>query len=117
MSFVLRPIQPADNPKLATLIRQVLIEDGANCPGFAWADPELDHLSEGYGDRGAYYVVTVNNAIAGGAGFAPFSCEYPDFCALQKMYLLPARNWHCSTPKDPGLCSSPRLSRLLPGNF
>lgn len=90
MAVEIRPIQHQDNRALATLIRQVLTEFGANRPGFAWADPELDALSQAYDHKEAvYYVVTQGAQLVGGAGIAPFVCEYPDLCELQKMYLLP----------------------------
>ena len=90
MTFEIREIQPSDDPVIAAIIRQVLTEFGANRPGFAWADPELDHLSQAYqGDRAVYYVVTNADQVIGGAGIAPFPCENEDLCELQKMYLLP----------------------------
>jgi len=91
MTFEIREIQPSDDAAIAAIIRQVLTEFGANRPGFAWADPELDQLSQAYaGDRALYYVVTQNSQVIGGAGIAPFPCEYEQLCELQKMYLLPA---------------------------
>lgn len=90
MAFELREIQPQDDAPIAAIIRQVLTEFGANRPGFAWADPELDHLSQAYqSDRAMYYVVTKDEQIIGGGGVAPFPCEYDNLCELQKMYLLP----------------------------
>jgi putative acetyltransferase len=90
MMFNIREIQPRDNQRMAAIIRQVLTEYGANRPGFAWADPELDDLSDAYQAAGAvYYVVTCDSDVIGGAGIAPFPCEYPQLCELQKMYLLP----------------------------
>lgn len=90
MTFEIREIQPQDDPHIAKIIRQVLTEYGANRPGFAWADPELDKLSQAYApSRSVYYVVTSHEQIIGGAGIAPFPCEHPDICELQKMYLLP----------------------------
>lgn len=92
MRFEIREIQPQDNPHIARIIRQVLTEFGANRPGFAWADPELDTLSEAYlGERSVYYVVTQGAVVIGGAGIAPFPCEHPGLCELQKMYLLPSQ--------------------------
>ena len=90
MAFEIREIQPADNPHIAAIIRQVLTEFGANRPGFAWADPELDHLAQAYQAKDAiYYVLTADQTVIGGGGMAPFPCEYADLCELQKMYLLP----------------------------
>ncbi|NEQ45564.1 MAG: GNAT family N-acetyltransferase [Leptolyngbya sp. SIOISBB] len=91
MTFEIREIRPQDDASIATIIRQVLAEFGANRPGFAWADPELDHLSAAYqGERAIYYVVTHYEQVIGGGGVAPFPCEYEQMCELQKMYLLPA---------------------------
>lgn len=91
MTFEIREIQPPDDRPIAAIVRQVLTEFGANRPGFAWADPELDHLSQVYQpDRAIYYVITVDGQVVGGGGIAPFPCEYEQMCELQKMYLLPA---------------------------
>ncbi len=90
MSVVIREIQPQDNGAIAAIIRQVLTEFGANRPGFAWADPELDTLYEAYQPDGSgYWVVVDQDIVVGGGGIAPFPCEYPALCELQKMYLLP----------------------------
>ncbi|HEY9887302.1 MAG TPA: GNAT family N-acetyltransferase [Candidatus Obscuribacterales bacterium] len=90
MTVEIRAIQPADDAAIAAIIRQVLTEYGANRPGFAWADPELDTLSRAYQSAGAaYYVATWQNTVIGGAGIAPFPCAVPALCELQKMYLLP----------------------------
>ncbi|MGF1457514.1 MAG: GNAT family N-acetyltransferase [Leptolyngbyaceae cyanobacterium] len=88
--FEIRQIQPQDSLSMASIIRQVLAEFGANRPGFAWADPELDYLHRAYAAENAvYYVVVVDRAVVGGGGIAPFACEYEQICELQKMYLLP----------------------------
>lgn len=106
----LRPITAADEQSMARIIRMVLAEYGANRPGFAWQDPELDYLCRAYGHQGACYFVArqaeragINQAegavhgagrLLGGAGIAPFALAeheakfYPT-CELQKMYLLP----------------------------
>lgn len=86
----IRAIQPGDNAAIAAIIRQVLTEFGANRPGFAWADPELETLAAAYqGARSVYYVAVVAEQVVGGVGIAPFPCQYPNLCELQKMYLLP----------------------------
>lgn len=88
MTIEIRPISPRDDVLLADIIRQVLTEFGANRPGFAWSDPDLDCLSHVYcQDNALYYVVTQGQTLLGGAGIAPFPCEHPDLCELQKMYL------------------------------
>ena len=91
MAVSIREIQPGDNAAIARIIRQVLTEFGANRPGFAWADPDLDALAAAYqADRSAYYVAVVDGQVVGGVGIAPFPCDSPNLCELQKMYLLPA---------------------------
>ncbi|WP_028118055.1 GNAT family N-acetyltransferase [Ferrimonas senticii] len=88
MSFELRPIETADDPQVAQIIRTVLTEFGANQPGFAWQDPELDRLSQVYAaDNCRYLVVVQGNEVLGGAGVAPFDCHLSHVCELQKMYL------------------------------
>lgn len=90
MTATIREIQPGDNAAIARIIRQVLTEFGANRPGFAWADPELDALAVAYQmPRSRYYVAVVDDQVVGGAGIAPFPCHYPNLCELQKMYVLP----------------------------
>jgi putative acetyltransferase len=90
-SFEIRPIQSKDNGAIAQIIRQVLAELGAARPGFAWSDPELDAMAQTYGYPGAeYFVIERQGTVLGGGGIAPFACEYPATCELQKMYFLPA---------------------------
>jgi len=85
----IRPITTADNGEIAKIIREVLTEFGANKPGFAWQDPELDFMAEAYYKRGrAYWVVESGGRILGGGGIAEFNCQEPKVCELQKMYLL-----------------------------
>ncbi|SHH19067.1 GNAT family N-acetyltransferase [Ferrimonas marina] len=90
MSFELRPIEPRDNARIAEIIRAALTEFGANQPGFAWADPELDSLCQVYSGEGSrYLVVEKRGEILGGAGLAPYQCHLKGVCELQKMYLSP----------------------------
>lgn len=90
-SFDIRPIQDRDNGAIAQIIRQVLAELGAARPGFAWSDPELDRMATTYAQPNSrYFVIEKNGTVLGGGGIAPFACEYPATCELQKMYFLPA---------------------------
>ncbi len=90
-SISIRPIQPADDAEMAAIVRDVLTEFGANRPGFAWQDPELDYLTRAYGKEGyAYLVVEQDRQVLGGGGIGPFACELSSCCELQKMYLRPA---------------------------
>ena len=90
----LRPLQPLDNASLASVIRAALVEFGANRPGFAWQDPELDAMSNTYNEPGHLYVVAVaGETVLGGAGFGPLN-GVAATCELQKMYLAPSARRH-----------------------
>jgi len=87
----IRNIKQEDNPEVAALIRTVLTEFGANRPGFAWQDPELDNMSRAYDTpHSVYKVIVVDGRIIGGAGIGVFDCStHQQCCELQKMYLYP----------------------------
>ncbi len=86
----IREIQNADNAKIATTVRRVLIEMGVPKVGTAYADVELDAMYEAYQEnRFVYYVVEEGENILGGAGIAPLKNGDPQVCELQKMYFLP----------------------------
>ena len=69
-----RPIRPEDDAALAAIIRQVMPEFGADGPGFALHDPEVDHMAEAYGGPGAAYFVVVDEAgsLVGGGAWRPW---------------------------------------------
>lgn len=86
----IRPIEAADNARIAAIIRQVLTEYGLNREGFAFVDAELDQLFEHYKlPEAAYFVATVDGRIVGGAGFGPLLGGEGRTAELKKMYLLP----------------------------
>jgi len=86
----IRPIRPEDDPFVEKIIRDCLIEFGADRPGFAWQDPELAALSHAYRSEGsAYFVAEINGAVVGGSGIAPLQ-GVEGTCELQKMYLEPS---------------------------
>lgn len=89
--IVIRSIQPGDNAALATIIRSVLEEFGANKPGTVYYDRETDHLYElfSHTPRSIYQVVEIEGEIAGGAGVFPTPALPEGTCELVKMYLLP----------------------------
>ena len=89
-NFLIRPIEPRDDVAVASIIRTVMPEFGADGPGFAIHDPEVDHMSQAYARPGcAYFVVEREGVVIGGAGVAPLDGGEPDVCELRKMYFLP----------------------------
>lgn len=84
----IRPIQKADNPFVAEMIRAVLIENNAPKTGTAYEDKNLDFLYETYQEEAsAYFVLTDDVKIYGGAGIASLEGSSA-VCELQKMYFL-----------------------------
>lgn len=89
-AFQIRPIRTSDDAQIAAIIRAVMPEFGADGPGFAIHDPEVDHMSRAYGQpRSSYFVVERNGLVEGGAGVAPLAGADPSICELRKMYFLP----------------------------
>jgi putative acetyltransferase len=88
----IRPIEPRDDAAVASVIRTVMPEFGADGPGFAIHDPEVDFMSRAYSmPRAAYFVVEDEHGrVVGGAGIAPLIGAPSDVCELRKMYFLPA---------------------------
>jgi putative acetyltransferase len=86
-----RPIQPEDDAAVAALIRRVMPEFGADGPGFAIHDPEVDHMSAAYAVRGAAYFVVEDpdGRLVGGGGLAALAGGEAGICELRKMYFLP----------------------------
>ncbi|MCK6589684.1 MAG: GNAT family N-acetyltransferase [Polyangiaceae bacterium] len=88
--FILRPIQPGDDAAVAGIIRTVMPEFGADGPGFAIHDAEVDAMSDAYSRPGcAYFVIEMDKRVVGGAGIAPLEGGDPTICELRKMYFLP----------------------------
>jgi putative acetyltransferase len=88
--FLIRPIQPHDNAAMAAIIRQVMPEFGADGPGFAIHDTEVDTMYQAYaGARCSYFVVERDGVVCGGGGVAPLENAPDDVCELRKMYFLP----------------------------
>ena len=88
--FLIRPIEPRDNAAVATIIRTVMPEFGADGPGFAIHDAEVGDMYAAYSRaRSAYFVVERNGSVIGGGGVAPLEGGDADVCELRKMYFLP----------------------------
>lgn len=89
-NFKIREIQLKDNPKIAKVIRKILIEFGVPKVGTAYADKILDTLHEAYDtEKAIYYVVEKEGEIYGGAGIKQLDNYDGNVCELQKMYFLP----------------------------
>jgi putative acetyltransferase len=89
-SFIIREIQKKDNPAIAAIVRDVLMEMGAPKVGTAYADPYLDSLFEVYTvPKSIYFVIEKDGKIIGGAGVMQLDNSDENICELQKMYLLP----------------------------
>lgn len=85
--IILRKITPADNAAIAAVIRGVFDELNAPKTGTAYADPQLDRLSDDYSsEKKVYYIAEINGDVVGGAGIAPLENGPEGVCELQKMY-------------------------------
>jgi putative acetyltransferase len=88
MNYILREIEPKDNLKIATVIRNVFEELDAPKVGTAYADPHLNTLFEVYQDENEiYFVVEKDEIILGGCGIGKLIDAEIKICELQKMYL------------------------------
>lgn len=88
--FAIRPIEPRDDAAMAAIIRHVMPEFGADGPGFAIHDAEVDGMYAAYArPRCVYFVVERGGVVVGGGGIAPLEGGEPDVCELRKMYFLP----------------------------
>jgi putative acetyltransferase len=92
MAVVVRPIERGDVPAVVALIRDTLGEFGLEFGKGATTDDDLHALPGAYTDRGgAFWVATVDGALAGTAGVFPVA---PATFELRKMYLLPHARGH-----------------------
>ena len=88
--IIVRTIGPADNPFIATIIKDTLTEFGANHLGTVYYDATTDALYELFQKKGAaYFIAAVNDKVIGGGGIYPTDGLLADTCELVKMYLLP----------------------------
>lgn len=85
-----RPIRPEDDAAVAAIIRTVMPEFGADGPGFAIHDAEVNAMSAAYARPGAAYFVIVDRGgrVVGGAGVAPLDGGDGRTCEIKKMYFL-----------------------------
>lgn len=84
----IRKIEPKDNAAMAKIIRNSLEEFDAVKQGTVYFDETTDHLSDVFLEqRSAYFVIEIEDEIAGGAGFFPTNGLPDNTCELVKMYV------------------------------
>ncbi len=85
----IRKIKIADNNKIASIIKKVIVEMNAPIFGTAYADPNLNSLSKDFlMPRTRYFILEHNNDVLGGAGINFLNQYQSNVCELQKMYFL-----------------------------
>jgi putative acetyltransferase len=88
MNYTIRKIEPKDNLKIASVIRNIFEELDAPKVGTAYADPHLNTLFEVYqAENEIYFVVEKDGIILGGCGIGNLIDADFKICELQKMYL------------------------------
>ncbi|NCT09488.1 MAG: GNAT family N-acetyltransferase [Flavobacteriia bacterium] len=88
--YIIREIEQKDNPQLALVVRNVILEMGAPTVGTAYEDKATDQLYETYQkEKAIYFVLEYQNKVVGGAGIAQLDNFDGNVCELQKMYFLP----------------------------
>ena len=89
MKWMIRPIACEHDPILFKIIRSNLEALHLDVPGTAYFDPELRHLSNYYQNEKAYFVLIIDNQVAGGIGMAPLT-NIEDCAEVQKLYVDPS---------------------------
>jgi putative acetyltransferase len=91
VAYEIRTVTPQDDPAIAAIIRNTLMEFHIHGPGTVYADAGIDHVSSLFaGDRNRYFVACRGQEIFGGAGIHSLDGATDDICELQKMYLIGA---------------------------
>jgi putative acetyltransferase len=86
----MRRIQAKDNPLIARIIRDAMMEFDAVGPGYSGLDAEVDQMSLSYRDKSScYQVLELDGKVVGGGGFAPLEGGDEKTCELRKMFLAP----------------------------
>lgn len=90
--YQIRLLTPADDEKMADIIRVVSAEYGlSEAKGYGVADLSKITLTDVYlSDKACYWVICSHGKVLGGGGIAPLSgSDDGKICELQKMYFLP----------------------------
>lgn len=87
-SITIRKILPADNPHLASMIREVFEEHDAPRIGTVYSDPTTDNLYQLFQQqRSALWVLTINKQPLGCCGIYPTPGLESDCAELVKFYI------------------------------
>ena len=87
--YIIRPITPEDDPKIARIIRDNLERFHLDIPGTAYFDKELDTLSRYYNalpEKRRYFIAESVGVVIGGVGIAEFD-GFASCAEIQKLYL------------------------------
>ncbi|HSV10214.1 MAG TPA: GNAT family N-acetyltransferase [Hanamia sp.] len=86
--MLIRKIVTDDNAAMADIIRNSLLQFNAAKPGTVYYDTTTDNLSDLFTQkRSAYFVIEINNEIAGGCGIFPTKGLRENTCELVKLYV------------------------------
>lgn len=87
-NILIRPIMPADNAAMATIIRNSLEEFDAAKPGTVYFDATTDALHQLFQKPGAaYFIAEREHKLLGGGGIYPTAGLPEGTCELVKMYV------------------------------
>ena len=90
-SFLIREIQPDDNPIIESVIKAIFHEFGLPLHGTAYEDDETPRMYESFqSENEIYYVAVEKGVVVGGAGITSLKGADPSICELQKMYFTPS---------------------------
>jgi putative acetyltransferase len=90
-TLLLREVRPDDDAAVKAVIRTVMPTFGAQGPGYALSDPEVDGMYAAYqAPRSAYFVIEDDaGRVLGGGGYAPLEGGDGHTAEVRKMYFLP----------------------------
>lgn len=87
---LIRTIEPADNPVVARIIREVMAEFGTVGEGYSSEDEEINRMYEAYDEaKSVFYVIEKEGRLLGCGGIGPLPGGRAGTCELRKMYFLP----------------------------
>lgn len=88
--FEIRPIEARDNPKIASIIQQSLVEFNAAKPGTMYFDPSVNSTFEHFQkERSEYFIAELNGEVVGGGGYYPTEGLPKGVVELARLYLSP----------------------------